>query len=223
VDTSKGHVHIAQNPYAWLLAMYRWPANMVSHDIMRGQGEHRPVFMDKNPSWRQWCDFSCFLRQDYQRHRAIEGDHLDPSGRSQSIVHLRKETLHAHLRVADAVPHYAFLRYEDLVSSDGAENDSVLSRIGLDLGVGGKLAPRRDVPYYTQSKPKKVWLPWKNLLGFSASVMPIERHQFRMQGQFMCAYRDQDLEMINGILTEAAHYLYVLSVSDLSLLYIVTG
>jgi len=100
------------------------------------------------------------------------------------------------------VLHYAFVRYEDLLGKDGTENDEELRKIGDTLGLGEHLAPKSFVPHYTYSQAKQSWIPWQNLFGGSKVPMNKDRLSYRIEEQFMCAYREEELKLLSIILND---------------------
>jgi len=120
------------------------------------------------------------------------------------MVHQRAVTLNNHRGLAAVVPHYAFVRYEHLLQSDGTVNEAALQEIGTALGLGPLLAPpsSEPIPHFTYARAKRLWLPWRNFFGLSAMPMPPDRIQYRLERQYMCAYRQSDLDFVNEVLDE---------------------
>ena len=121
------------------------------------------------------------------------------------MVHLRKESLHNHRSLAQEVPNYVFVKYENLLNSDGTVNDAEILKIAAALGLGENITPASSeiVPYFTYSKPKRWWIPWRNLVGLSPVSFPKDRIRYRREEEFMCAYRQVDLDVVNAVLDEA--------------------
>ena len=136
------------------------------------------------------------------------------------MVHQRQVSLHNHRGLAAVVPKYVYVRYEDLIKSDGGVNDAVLQKIGSALGLGELLTPPslEAVPYFTYARPKMWWVPWRNFFGLSAMSMPEDRIRYRVEKQYMCAYQQIDLDLVNEILDaeeeEKAGYFLVHNASD---------